>query len=452
MSILLGGIADDFTGAADLAGLLARSGVAVNLHLGVPPAELDGAGDGVADVAPFEVVALKCRTAPRDEAVAAALAAWRWLAGRGATRCYWKYCSTFDSTPAGNIGPVADALLDALDASPRVTVHAPSFPENGRTVYRGNLFVGDVPLGESSMRDHPLTPMRDSDLVRLLAPQTPVRVAKLVLPVVRSGREALAASIAAAAADGVTHLIGDAIEDVDLAELVRGTENLHLLCGGSAFASHVPGLCRARGHLPPDAPRQVRPRAAGRRLVLAGSCSAATREQVRAWPADWPSLRLEESHVATDDGLGRARDWLGRALTADDRPLLIHSSAAPAELAATQASLGAARAGELFERALGALAVEGVRLGVGQLIVAGGETSGTVAQALGIRRLGVGVEIAPGVPWCLARTDRGELAIAMKSGNFGGPDFFAQAFERLAAPSATDAAPAPDRAPGRAPD
>ena len=430
MSILLGCIADDFTGAGDLAGLLARSGVAVNLRLGVPG---DDAGPGsAADVAPFEVVALKCRTEPADEAVAHALEAWRWLAGRGASRCYWKYCSTFDSTPAGNIGPVADALLDALDPSPRVTVHAPSFPENGRTVYRGRLFVGDVPLDESPMRDHPLTPMRDSDLARLLAPQTGAPVAKLGFATVRAGREAVAERVRALAAEGAVHLVADAIEDQDLVTLVRGTEDLRLLCGGSAFASHVPALARVRGWLPADAPAPARPRASGRRLVLAGSCSAATRAQVDAWPDGWPALRLDAAQVAADPELEGPRAWLADAL--GDAPVLIYSSASPDEVRDVQARLGRARAGELVEAALGALAVDGVGRGVGQLVVAGGETSGAVARALRVERLGVGPEIAPGVPWCVARRDGEPLAIAMKSGNFGGPGFFPDAFERLASP------------------
>ena len=440
MSIVLGCIADDFTGAGDLAGLLARSGVAVILRLGVPPD-----GDAAADegaVAPFEVVALKCRTAPVDEAVAEVRAAWRWLAARGARRCYWKYCSTFDSTSEGNIGPVADALLDELGASPRVTVHAPSFPENGRTVYQGRLFVGDVPLDESPMRDHPLTPMRDSDLARLLAPQTDSPVAKLPLATVRAGREAVVGAIAARAADGAVHLVADAIEDQDLVTLVRGTESLPLLCGGSAFASHVPGLARVRGHLPGGAPAAARPRAAGRRLALAGSCSAATRAQIDAWPSGWPSLRLDAATLDDDAVLGRARDWLGDAL-GGEAPVLVYSSATPDEVRAAQARLGTARAGELVEAALGALAVHGVGLGVGQLVTAGGESSGAVARALGIERLGVGAEIAPGVPWCVARRDGAELAMAMKSGNFGGPGFFAEAFERLAAPPADGPADEP---------
>ena len=421
MDIHLGCIADDLTGAADLAGLLARSGVAVGLRLGVP------AGEAAADVpvAPFEVIALKCRTEPVADAVVAARAAWGWLASRGASRCYWKYCSTFDSTPEGNIGPVADALLEALGAD--VTVHAPAFPENGRTVYQGRLFVGEVPLDESPMRDHPLTPMRDSDLARLLAPQTVRPVAKLTLPTVRAGREAIAAAVAERAASGDAHLVADAVEDADLVELVRGTEALSLLCGGSAFASHVPALARVRGLLPGDAPAPVRPRGSGPALVLAGSCSAATRGQIEAWPADWPALRLGARDAEDPTG---ACAWLRGAL--GDAPALVHSSAAPDEVAAAQGRLGRERAGELFERALGALALEAVELGAGRLVVAGGETSGAVLGALGADRFGVGPEIAPGVPWCAATVAGRELAVAMKSGNFGGPRFFAEAFERLA--------------------
>ena len=435
MSILLGCIADDFAGASELAGLLARSGVAVNLRLGVPP---DGGADG-ADVAPFEVVALECRTSPAAEAVADALGAWDWLAARGAARCYWKYGATFDSGPEGNIGPVADALLDALAASPRLAVHAPSSPEHGRTVYRGRLFVGDPPPDEDPMRERPSTPMRDGDLVRLLASQTPSPVAKLTWPTVRAGREAIAASLDALADRGVAHVIADALEDLDLVGLVRGTESLPLLCGDGAFASHVPALCRVRGILPPDAPPPVRPRATGARLVLAGGRSAATREQIRAWPADWPSLRLEADALVDGGGLDAARERLADAL--GDAPVLVHSSAAPDEIAAVRDRLGAERAGAPFEDALGALALEGVRLGVGQLVVAGGRSSGAVARALGIERLGVGFEICPGVPWCTASLDGREVALAIEPGNAGGPGFLAEAFERLAAPPGDGAVP-----------
>jgi len=438
MGILLGCIADDFTGASDLAAILSRSGIAVNLRLGVPsPADED-------DVAAFEIIALKCRTAPRERAVSEALEAWSWLAARGARRAYWKYCSTFDSTPEGNIGPVADALLDAVadadadadagatDRAPRQTIHCPAFPENGRSVYHSVLFVAGVPLDESPMREHPLTPMTDANLVRVLAPQVAGSVGAVTWPTVRGGHEPLRARLGALADDGVEHVIVDALDADDLLAAVRATEHLPLLCGGSALALHLPALFRVRGYLAGVAERTPAPPPDGGRIVLAGSCSEMTRRQVARFAERAPLFRLDPIALADGGQLDEALAWLA-ACAPGDTPILA-ASAAPADVAASQEALGRERAGEVVEAALGRLAVAAVEGGRRGLVIAGGESSGAVCQALGVERLGIGREIAPGVPWTHASRDGGDIALALKSGNFGDEDFFGAALAALDEP------------------
>ncbi len=443
MSILLGCIADDFTGATDLAGLLRRSGVSVRLHLGVPDI-----GPDDYDAAPFEIIALKCRTTPAQEAVDEVLAAWRWLSANGARRAYWKYCSTFDSTADGNIGPVADALMNAMSTESAatheradITVHCPSFPENGRRVFMGNLFVFDQPLHESPMKDHPLTPMRDSDLARLLRAQTPHPVGKLTTPDIVKEREDVRARIDELADDGVRHIIGDATEDMHLVSIARATEHLRLLCGGSAFASHLPALFRVRGFLSSDDQVALAAAPEGDALVISGSCSAMSQRQVAAWPA--PSLALDPMELARDDDLAATRARFTEArerASAEGQPLLVYTTANPESVRQAQQEID--DAGALVERALATLAAEAVAQGVRRVVVAGGETSGAVSKALGVVQLDVGHEIVPGVPWCRAETAivPGEpIAITLKSGNFGGEHFFAEALDNINPPVDEDA-------------
>lgn len=405
----LGCIADDFTGATDLAALLARSGARVALRIGVPPAP-------ATDTAECEVVALKIRSIPAKDAAAQALEALAWLRTTGARQFYWKYCSTFDSTPQGNIGPVAEALMAAL-ATDR-TLHAPSFPENGRRVFMGHLFVGRQPLAESPMKDHPLNPMTDSDLTRVLAAQSRLAVGLIDWPTLAAGQARDAA--------GPGHWIADAISDGDLAALAEAFSDWPLLSGGSAFAGKLPDRLRAAGAMGAAAPGNRPAMPKGRALVLSGSCSAMTRQQVAAYAADAPSFRLDPMALARDAGAATARmqDWLAAQNHAAP---LIYATAEPDEVRAAQAQLGTERAGRLVEDALAAAARAARAAGVARFVVAGGETSGAVTQALGVDRLDIGPEIAPGVPWCVARDAAGPLAVALKSGNFGGPLFFAQA-------------------------
>ncbi|MEM8551020.1 MAG: 3-oxo-tetronate kinase, partial [Pseudomonadota bacterium] len=336
MGVFMGAIADDFTGATDLAGLLARSGHRVSLRIGVPE---EGTDD---DAAPFEVIALKSRTAPVDEAVRQSLEALSFLADRGAQRFFVKYCSTFDSTAKGNIGPVAEAVMDALGAEQ--TIYCPAFPENGRAIFMGNLFVGEQPLAESSMKDHPLTPMRDSNLMRLLAPQVKRRVGLANRLVVARGAAALKERLSNLAAEGVAHVVVDAVADDDLAVIAEATKDLTVLTGGSAVAMALPGIWQRDGHLTVAGGKAKNPEVAEGAVILSGSCSAMTNQQVAAFKQHGPALMLDPAQLA-QNGVEHAAGWLA------DQPLdatpMIYATAAPDAVREAQALLGPARAGAL---------------------------------------------------------------------------------------------------------
>ncbi|MEZ5791056.1 MAG: four-carbon acid sugar kinase family protein [Nitratireductor sp.] len=422
MATLMGCIADDFTGATDLAGLLARSGVRVSLRMGVPDYVPD-------DTASFEVIALKCRTSPVSEAVSQCLAALAWLKAAGASRIFWKYCSTFDSTPVGNIGPVAEALMAELGTDQ--TIYCPAFPENGRSVYMGNLFVGRLPLAESPMRDHPLTPMRDSNLMRLLEPQVMNPVGLVDHLQVSRGPEAIRTALGELAGQGIAHVVVDAIADSDLSTIAEACRNMVLMTGGSALAMPLPALYERDGLLGNDAVRQDLPKTKARGLVLSGSCSAMTRAQVAHYLGTGvPGFRLDPLQLA-EDGTRQALTWLeGQDLS---KMPLFYATAEPDSVRAAQQKLGVAKAGSIVEDALAGIAIRARQLGARRFVVAGGETSGAVTRALDVHRLDIGEEIAPGVPWCFAQSDGHYIAIALKSGNFGQEGFFADALSRLEA-------------------
>lgn len=421
MSTVFGAIADDFTGATDLAGLLARSGLRVSLRIGLPEGP-------PSETAPFEVIALKCRTAPVSQAVAECRAALKWLQAAGAERFFWKYCSTFDSTAEGNIGPVAEALMDDLGVAQ--TIYCPAFPENGRSIFMGNLFVGRQPLAESPMKDHPLTPMRDSNLMRLLSPQVTRPVGLVDRLTVAKGPEAVRAALAALASEGIAHVIVDAVADSDLAVIAEGCLGLAFTTGGSAVAMPLPALLQRQGALDKAEVPKVPDLAPGA-VVLSGSCSAMTRAQVAAYRATGaPSYRLDPL-VLAEDGPGEALDWLAAQQPAAGP--LVYATAEPDDVKAAQARLGAARAGEVVEEALAAFALAARDAGVQRFVVAGGETSGAVAQALAVTRLEIGAEISPGVPWTFATSAGRDIALTLKSGNFGAESFFADALALLEA-------------------
>jgi uncharacterized protein YgbK (DUF1537 family) len=424
MTVLLGCIADDFTGATDLAGMLVKAGMRTVQLIGVP----DGPPPRDVDAV---VIALKSRTVPAAEAIADSLAALRWLQQAGCRQFYFKYCSTFDSTPEGNIGPVAEALMAALDAD--FTIACPAFPANGRTIYKGYLFVGDQLLSESGMRNHPLTPMTDPSLVRVLQAQSRGKVGLVEHRSIAQGAEAVAARFAALRAEGCVLAITDAISNEDLMTLGAACADLPLITGGSGIALGLPENFRRRGLLAQNDVADQLPPTGGLRAVIAGSCSVATRSQVAAMQENAPSFAVDPLALARgEDVAGAALAWAEPLL--QQGPVLVYATSSPEQVQAVQAQLGVAEAGELVERALAEIARGLVRLGVGQLIVAGGETSGAVVKALGVTGLRIGPEIDPGVPWTAAlqeHSDARPLALALKSGNFGSVDFFTKAWSRL---------------------
>ena len=419
--MLLGCIADDFTGATDLANNLVRGGLRTVQTVGVPREPLGGDVDAV-------VVALKSRTIPAADAVEQSLAALDWLRTLGCEQVYFKYCSTFDSTPAGNIGPVAEALMRALDCD--FTIASPAFPENGRTVFKGHLFVGDVPLDESGMRDHPLTPMRDSSLVRVLQAQTKLKVGHVGYDVVARGPVAIRTRFDQLRAGGAGIAIVDAITNDDLMKLGPALRGMPLVTAGSGVAIGLPQNFEGRLKGASQAARL--PERPGHRAIVSGSCSTATNDQVLEFIRGGGSaLALDPIKLAAgEDEVGRAVAWALPKL--DSRPVLIYSTAEPARVVEIQQALGVESAGALVERALASVARALVGHGVTQLIVAGGETSGAVVQALGVTVLRIGPQIDPGVPWTATEGGR-PILLALKSGNFGAPDFFTRSFALLEA-------------------
>ncbi|MFC9679414.1 3-oxo-tetronate kinase [Streptomyces sp. NPDC056948] len=421
MGIRLGCIADDFTGATDLANNLVRAGMRVVQLIDTPPAGVEQALDADA-----VVIALKSRTVPAADAVEASLRALAWLRSMGAEQIYFKYCSTFDSTPAGNIGPVTEALMDALGTG--FTVATPAFPDNGRTIFKGHLFVGDVLLSDSGMRHHPLTPMTDSNLVSVLGAQTTREVGLVDHTAVADGVEAIRARVDALREDGFGIAIVDAVSNDDLVRLGAAVQGFPLVTAGSGLAIGLPANwgfkpSRAAAELPPPA---------GHRAVVSGSVSTATNRQVLEYlRTGRPAFSVDPLRVAAgEDVVGQALDFAESHL--DDGPVLVYSTESADTVRTVQGRLGAAEAGELVERTLARIAQGLVERGVRRLVVAGGETSGAVVQALGITGLRIGPQIDPGVPWCAAALPDGDtLHITLKSGNFGGPDFFTRSFALL---------------------
>ena len=439
--MLLGCIADDFTGATDLANNLVRAGMRVTQTIGTPDHALSlsvgaGAGAGATADASAEadavVIALKSRTVSPRDAVAQSLHALSWLKAQGARQIYFKYCSTFDSTPQGNIGPVLEALMDALGTG--FTVATPAFPDNQRTVFKGYLFVGDVLLNESGMQDHPLTPMVDANLVRVLQAQSRRKVGLIDHRTVAAGGSAVAAQIEKLKSQCVAVAIVDAVSNDDLMCLGLALKDMPLVTGGSGVAIGLPqnfGIVPSTGAsaLPPPG---------GSQAVVSGSCSAATRRQVADFIArGHPALALDPLQIADDvacgvDASATVLAWAAPRLKSG--PVLVYSTADPAAVKSAQSALGAGDAGALVERTLAAVARGLVTLGVRQLIVAGGETSGACVQALGIAQMRIGPQIDPGVPWCHANLSSSTgLHLALKSGNFGSDDFFTKAFALLRA-------------------
>lgn len=420
--MLLGVIADDMTGATDVALMLNRAGMRTVQVIGVPAT---GAALPEADAI---VAALKSRTTPVAEAVADSLAACEALLASGARQILFKYCSTFDSTAEGNIGPVADALMQRLGTD--FAIVCPAFPANGRSIYQGYLFAGAVPLHESTMKDHPLTPMRDSNLMRLMGAQMKGPVGLVDYAIVLGGPASVKARFAKLQAEGIRYAVTDALTNEDLMTLGHAVSEHVLLTGGSGIAMGLPQNFRRAGLLPERAGPEQLTAPPGRAGIISGSCSAATRGQIKtALAAGYPALKVDPLALAdgTQDAAGLAQWALDQPA---DAPFLLYSSDDPAEVSAVQDKLGRDKAGSIVEDAFAEIARRLAEGGVSRLLIAGGETSGAVVLGLSIRTLEIGPEIDPGVPWTRV-VDGPELVVALKSGNFGAPDFFVKAWGLL---------------------
>ncbi len=415
--MILGCIADDFTGATDLASTLVRGGMRTVQLIGVP--------NGAVPDADAVVVALKSRTAPVAEAVGESLAALRWLQAAGCRQVFQKYCSTFDSTDAGNIGPVADALLHALGAG--FALACPAFPANNRFVFQGHLFVGHALLSESGMEHHPLTPMTDPNLVRVLSRQTDGTVGLVPWGVVSQGAQAIRRAMGTLKDQGRRYAIVDALTEADLVAIGAAAAGHTLITGGSGVAMGLPANFREAGLLPERGDVASLPPVAGHAAVLAGSCSRATLYQLGAARERVPTLELDPLAMPDAAALAEAAlRWVDGRL--GDTPVVIAACATPDRVAALQARVGREAAGTLIEDALATIAAGLVDRGVRRMVVAGGETSGAVVSRLGVKCLRIGAEIDPGVPWTYAEGSGPALRLALKSGNFGGRDFFTTAF------------------------
>ncbi|MGR9452811.1 3-oxo-tetronate kinase [Rhizobium leguminosarum] len=425
MAILLGSIADDYTGASDLANTLTKNGLRTVQTVGIPDPSL-----ALPDVDAV-VVSLKIRSVPASDAVAAAASAERWLRQRGAGHVLYKICSTFDSTDAGNIGPVTEALSEAAGGGSVLVT--PAFPETGRTVYLGHLFVGGQPLNESPLKDHPLNPMHDANLVRVLARQSRNAVGLVDLTAIAAGPGAVKAKLDALRAAGVTAVIADAIFERDLETLGEVALKTPVSTGASGLGL---GLARALvrsgrissgGATTADAIRPV----GGLSAIVAGSCSKATLHQLDVAERSMPVLRLDpERLLAGPDEIAAAISWAGDRISAG--PIVVAASAAPETVSRLQSLYGREASGHAIETATSIIAAELVGRGVRRLVVAGGETSGAAVDRLAIPAFLIGPEIAPGVP--VLRTvgnAQGDMLLALKSGNFGGEDFFTAALAMM---------------------
>jgi uncharacterized protein YgbK (DUF1537 family) len=416
----LGCIADDYTGASDLANTLTRSGLRTVQTIGVPAADL-----ALPEVDAV-VVSLKSRSIEAPLAVKRSRAAQQWLRDRGAEHLLFKICSTFDSTDAGNIGPVMDALR--ADSGDAIVLVTPAFPETGRTVYQGNLFVGSVPLNESPLRNHPLNPMHDSNLVRVLARQSKNKIGLVDLAVLARGPDAVRVRLTDLAAKGFGAAIVDAVFERDLETIGTVALDHRLSVGASGIGLGLARALVAAGKVKPDVSSTVSGAAVGGAAAcLAGSCSQATLQQIARAEQAMPVLRLEADQVVSGkEEAQRALAWAKERLAKG--PVLIASSSTPDQVAALQSRHGRDAAGHAIEQAMADIAAGLVQSGVRRLVVAGGETSGAVVDRLEIPGFIVGAEIAPGVPVLRAvGAKTGTMLFALKSGNFGGAEFFSDA-------------------------
>ena len=420
MTTFLGCIADDFTGATDLASMLARSGVNVSLRIGVPLSTPE-------NTAEIEVIALKTRSISASIAIEESLSALKWLKEAGAKKYFFKYCSTFDSTAEGNIGPVSEALMNELKVDQ--TIYCPAFPENGRSIYMGNLFVGQKLLSESSMKDHPLTPMNDSNLMRLLSAQVSRRVGLADRIVVNSGVNSLKEKLISLKENDVPHVIVDAVADNDLDTIASACQDMEFITGGSALAMPLAEFYKASGKISVNDNSSMNKKLNTGSIILSGSCSEMTIIQVKDFIQRGASAFQLDPIDLAENGVKKVLDWLSSQDFSKN--IIIYATSDPDTVKKVQAELGVNKAGKVVEQGLSKCAIVARDLGIKNFIIAGGETSGAITKALNVRQLDIGIEIAPGVPWTFSGKRNNQIALSLKSGNFGSKEFFTDALSKL---------------------
>ena len=420
MTTFLGCIADDFTGATDLASMLARSGVNVSLRIGVPLSTPE-------NTAEIEVIALKTRSISASKAIEESLSALKWLNEAGAKKYFFKYCSTFDSTAEGNIGPVSEALMNELKVDQ--TIYCPAFPENGRSIYMGNLFVGQKLLSESSMKDHPLTPMNDSNLMRLLSAQVSRRVGLADRIIVNSGVKSLKEKLISLKENDVPHVIVDAVADNDLDTIASACQDMEFITGGSALAMPLAEFYKASGKISVNDNSSMNKKLNTGSIILSGSCSEMTIIQVKDFIQRGASAFQLDPIDLAENGVKKVLDWLSSQDFSKN--IIIYATSDPDTVKKVQAELGVNKAGKVVEQGLSKCAIVARDLGIKNFIIAGGETSGAITKALNVKQLDIGIEIAPGVPWTFSGKRNNQIALSLKSGNFGSKEFFTDALSKL---------------------
>ena len=419
MPITLGCIADDFTGATDLANMLVKGGLKTIQLLGNPSKE---------DVVPSVdavIIALKTRTIPVEEAIEQSLQALNWLKNAGAKQFFFKYCSTFDSTDEGNIGPVIDALMEALET--QFTIACPAFPETERTIFKGHLFVGDKLLSDSPMKDHPLTPMTDSNLVSILSRQTSQKVGLVEYKDILAGPYAIRKAFDQLQKEDVAIAVTDVLNDEHLYFLGEAVKDFKLITGGSGIALGLPSQFKSRNNHQEETRAHSLPKVLGKELVLSGSCSEMTLAQVDEFSKRYSTLKLNPIELAENNSaLANAVNWVIQAKV--EEPILVYASAPPDAVKQAQKKLGRDLASSTVENALAKIALAAVQNGFRRIVVAGGETAGAVVSNLGIKGIMIGEQIDPGVPTTVSIGDP-SIGLVLKSGNFGSANFFEKAFE-----------------------
>ena len=419
MPITLGCIADDFTGATDLANMLVKGGLKTIQLLGNPSKE---------DVVPSVdavIIALKTRTIPVEEAIEQSLQALNWLKNAGAKQFFFKYCSTFDSTDEGNIGPVIDALMEALET--QFTIACPAFPETERTIFKGHLFVGDKLLSDSPMKDHPLTPMTDSNLVSTLSRQTSQKVGLVEYKDILAGPSAIRKAFDQLQKEDVAIAVTDVLNDEHLYFLGEAVKDFKLITGGSGIALGLPSQFKSRNNHQEETRAHSLPKVLGKEIVLSGSCSEMTLAQVDEFSKRYSTLKLNPIELAENNSaLANSVDWVIQAK--GEEPILVYASAPPDAVKQAQKKLGRDLASSTVENALAKIALAAVQNGFRRIVVAGGETAGAVVSNLGIKGIMIGEQIDPGVPTTVSIGDP-SIGLVLKSGNFGSADFFEKAFK-----------------------